>query len=169
MKYVAIFMVVLVVAAAAFGMYVYANTRLQVVSVKLETTAATARESEFSALQTAVDHQALTGTAFADSVAGTAEDYSFFTYTIRLRNNGLIDAEMVEVQPVPANGDVLAYASLDAAQAHGNTVIAAGSEQDVWSVVLTSAQNQQNRQVSRSFKITYYIWGMPVSITAAYN
>lgn len=169
MKYAAVFMVIVVAAAAVFGVYVYANTRLQVVSVKLETTSATARESEFSALQTAVDRQALTGTAFADSVTGTASDYSFFTYTIRLRNNGLIDAEMVEVQPVPANGDVLAYASLEESQANSNTVIAAGSEQDVWSVVLTSVQNQQNRQVSRSFKITYYIWGMPVSVMAVYN
>ena len=39
MKYVAIFMVVLVIAAAGLGAYTYANARLQVVSVELKTAA----------------------------------------------------------------------------------------------------------------------------------
>ena len=169
MKYVAIFMVVLVVAAAGLGLYTYANARLQVASVELTTVSASERADEFTALQMAVDRGALSGTAFTESVPGTAADYSFFTYTFRLRNGGLIDAEMVEIQPIPANGDVLAYATSDAAQVNANTIISAGSERDVWSVVLTSAQNQTNRQVSRSFKITYYIWGIPMSVTAKYN
>ena len=80
-----------------------------------------------------------------------------------------IDAEMVEIQPIPANGDVLAYATSDASQVNANTIVSAGGERDVWSVVLTSAQNQNDRQVSRSFKITYYIWGIPMSVTAKYN
>lgn len=114
MKYVAIFMVVLVIAAAGLGAYTYANARLQVVSVELKTAAGGERVQEFTALQTAVDRGALNGTAFTESVPGTAADYSFFTYTFRLRNGGLIDAEMVEIQPIPANGDVLAYATSDA-------------------------------------------------------
>ena len=163
MKYVAIFMVVLVIAAAGLGAYTYANARLQVVSVELKTAAGGERVQEFTALQTAVDRGALNGTAFTESVPGTAADYSFFTYTFRLRNGGLIDAEMVEIQPIPANGDVLAYATSDASQVNTNTIVS------VWSVVLTSAQNQTDRQVSRSFKITYYIWGIPMSVTAKYN
>ena len=169
MKYVAIFMVVLVIAAAGLGAYTYANARLQVVSVELKTAAGGERVQEFTALQTAVDRGALNGTAFTESVPGTAADYSFFTYTFRLRNGGLIDAEMVEIQPIPANGDVLDYATADASQVNTNTIVSAGGERDVWSVVLTSAQNQTDRQVSRSFKITYYIWGIPMSVTAKYN
>ena len=65
--------------------------------------------------------------------------------------------------------DVLAYATSDASQVNANTIVSAGGERDVWSVVLTSAQNQTDRQVSRSFKITYYIWGIPMSVTAKYN
>ena len=79
MKYVAIFMVVLVVAAAGLGLYTYANARLQVASVELTTVSASERADEFTALQTAVDRGALSGTAFAESVPGTAADYSFFT------------------------------------------------------------------------------------------
>ena len=101
MKYVAIFMVVLVIAAAGLGVYTYANARLQVVSVELKTAAGGERVQEFTALQTAVDRGALNGTAFTKSVPGTAADYSFFTYTFRLRNGGLIDAEMVEIQIAP--------------------------------------------------------------------
>ena len=64
---------------------------------------------------------------------------------------------------------MLAYATSDASQVNTNTIVSAGGERDVWSVVLTSAQNQTDRQVSRSFKITYYIWGIPMSVTAKYN
>ena len=72
MKYVAIFMVVLVIAAAGLGAYTYANARLQVVSVELKTAAGGERVQEFTALQTAVDRGALNGTAFTESVPGTA-------------------------------------------------------------------------------------------------
>ena len=34
---------------------------------------------------------------------------------------------------------------------------------------ITQARTQTDRQVSRSFKITYYIWGIPMSVTAKYN
>lgn len=167
MKYVAIFMALLVVAAGVLGIYTYANTRLAVVSVSVEMVSAAQRESEFLSWQSAMDHDAVAGTPFTDELPGSADDYSFFTYTFRLKNGGLIDAEMVEIQPVPVNGDVLAYSTTDAAAVNANNVIPAGSERNLWSVVLTSARNQSALATARSFKITYYIWGIPWSITAA--
>lgn len=167
MKYVAIFMVLLVVAAAALGIYTYANARLMVSSVTVDIAPASQRESEFLSWQAAMDNSAAVCTPFTESIPGTSGDYSFFTYTFRLKNGGLLDAEMVEIQPMPVNGDVLAYATTDAASINNNNTVPAGSERNMWSVVLTSAQNAQNMMTARSFKITYYIWGIPCSMTAS--
>ena len=169
MKYVAVFMVVLVLLAAALGIYTYANIKLQVAEIKLQAYPATQQETDFLGWQAAVDNGAVSGTAFTESVPGTADDYRYFGYTLRLRNRGLIDAEMVEIQPVPVNGDVLSYSTTDMASINANTVISAGSERDVWNVIITSKQNQDNHIVTRSFYITYYIWGLPVTVTAVYN
>ena len=169
MKYVAVFMVVLVLLAAALGIYTYANIKLQVAEIKLQAYPATQQETDFLGWQAAVDNGAVSGTAFTESIPGTADDYSYFVYTLRLRNRGLIDAEMVEIQPVPVNGDVLSYSTTDMASINANTVISAGSERDVWNVIITSKQNQDNQIVTRSFYITYYIWGLPVTVTAVYN
>lgn len=169
MKYVAVFMVVLVLLAAALGIYTYANIKLQVAEIKLQAYPATQQETDFLGWQAAVDNGAVSGTAFTESIPGTADDYSYFVYTLRLRNRGLIDAEMVEIQPVPVNGDVLSYSTTDMASINANTVISAGSERDVWNVIITSKQNQDNHIVTRSFYITYYIWGLPVTVTAVYN
>ena len=169
MKYVAIVMVLLVVAAAAFGLYAYVNARLVVASIELEAYDATMQTEDFLRWQSAVDNGAAAGTAYTDSIPGTAADYSYFLYTFRLRNKGLIDAEMVEIQPVPVNGDVLSYSTTNAADINRGTTVAAGSERDVWSVLITSKQNRDNYLVTRSFYITYYLWGIPITVTAVYN
>ena len=169
MKYVAIFMVVLVALAGAFGAYAYVNARLAVASIELEVYPATKQEADFQRWQNAVDNDAVGGTAYAQSIPGTAEDYSYFVYTFRLRNKGLIDAEMVEIQPVPVNGDVLSYSTTDATSVNNGVTVGAGNERDLWSVLITSKQNQDSYLVTRSFYITYYIWGIPMTVTATYN
>ena len=169
MKYIAVFTVVLVLLAAALGVYTYANIRLEVAEITLEAYPASQQAEDFASWQSAVDNGAVCGTPYTQTIPGTAADYSYFVYTLRLRNKGLIDAEMVEVQTVPVNGDVLSYSTTNAESINRNTVIPSGGEQDVWTVLITSKQNQDSHMVTRSFYITYYIWGMPVTVTAVYN
>ena len=169
MKYAAIVMVVLVIAGAVLGIYTAANARIQVLSVTMSAASGDEKQSDFAVLQQAMDHGALIGTPYTDELAGSSSDYSFFTYTFRLKNGGLIDAEMVEIQPVPANGDVLCYTSLDSTQATAELTVKAGSERDAWCVVLTDRQNQQQHLVTRSFRLTYYIWGVAKSTVVTYK
>ena len=166
MKYAAIFMAVLVVLALGVGVYALANAHLVVVSVTEEVTPGFERQEDFTALQTAMDQNALLGTPFAEELDGSSMDYDFRTYTFRLRNPGMIGAEMVEVQAVPGSGDALCYATLDARQVNADRQIPAHSEGDLWCVVLTSAQQPS---VPRDFRITYYMWGMQKSVTATYR
>ncbi len=166
MKYAAIFMAVLVALALGLGVYTLANAHLTVVSVTEEVTPAFERQEDFTALQTAMDQNALLGTPFAEELPGSSLDYDFRTYTFRLRNPGMIGAEMVEVQAVPGQGDMLCYTTLDASQVNADRQLPAHSEGDLWCVVLTSAQQPS---VPRSFRITYYLWGMKKTVTATYR
>ena len=168
MKYAAIFMVLLVAAAAVLGIYTYANARLQVTGISLSAVPAMEQEQRFAALQTAMDQGALIGTPFTDSLPGTSADYSLYTYTFRLKNSGLIGIEMVEIQPVPLNGDVLCYATSDSGQVNANVKVDAGRERNAWCVVLTSIPSGEGQTLNRSFKITYYIWGVAKSMTVRF-
>ena len=169
MKYVAIFMAALVLIGLVLGIFTLANTRMQVPQITLKAVSATERESEFAALQNAMDVGAAIGTPFTDSLPGTSLDYSFFAYAFRLEKAGLIGMEMVEIQPLPVNGDVLCYATANADEANANLIVPAGKERDAWCVLLTTAQNQESHLVTRTFRITYYVWGMAKSVTVTYN
>ena len=104
MKYAAIVMALLVIAGAVLGIYTAANARIQIESVSLAAASGEEKQTEFAKLQQAMDNGALIGTPFTETLTGNSSDYSFFTYTFRLKNGGLIDAEMVEIQPVPLTG-----------------------------------------------------------------
>ena len=168
MKYAAIVMVLVVLVCAGVGVYAWTNTKAQI-TITMTAEAASSRESDFAALQRAMDNDALIGTPFADELPGTSADYSFFTYTFRIKNKGLIDFEMVEIQPVPANGDVLSYATLDPSRANAGLTVRAGKESDAWCVIPTSAQNQESHLVTRTFRVTYYVWGKPHTVTVTYR
>jgi len=90
MKYVAVFMVVLVLLAGAVGVYAYLNVKLEVASIEMAAYPATQQAADFQGWQNAVDNGAVSGTAFTGSIPGTADDYSYFVYTLRLRNKGLL-------------------------------------------------------------------------------
>ena len=169
MKYAAIFMIVLVVIGLGLGVYTYANAHLSLMEVSMSAARGFERAADFSALQAAMDQGALLGTAFADSLPGSNMDYTFETYTFRLRNPGLIDAEMVEITPLPAEGDMLAFATLDAAQVNANLTVPAGSERDAWCTLLVSANQDELTRYQRRFRVTYYIWGMQKTETVRYQ
>lgn len=165
-KYVAILLILAVLVSAGVGIYAYINTRLQVVSISVSTRSAESDANTFSLLQSRLDNGSSTAAVYTTALDGSASDYGFFTYCVRLHNNGLIRAEMVEVQPYPVNGDALSYTTLDTAQLNANRILEAGEDIELYCTLLTSAANLQNYLTSRTFRITYYIWGMPMTVEA---
>ena len=169
MKYAAIFMIVLVAVGLVLGVYTYTNARLVVASVSMNAVQGFEKTEDFAALQNAVDQSALMGTAYTDSLSGAGLDYVFETYTFRLKNRGMIDAEMVEIEPVPLAGDALSYTTLDASRVNDNLVVPAHQERDAWCVVLRSASQDELLRSQRKFRVTYYIWGRPKTLTVGYQ
>ena len=150
---------VLVLAAAGCLGYALFNTNLHVVGKSLEVLPAAQRTAEFDALKTAVQRQSLLGTVLKTGEIGAAEDYSYYIYTLRLENMGLIPAEMVELQIAPIASDALFYCD------NNETIIPAGETRDVWCVLLTEGTPHPVRDIY----ITYYLWGHPQEVRYTYD
>ena len=150
---------VLVLAAAGVLGYALFNTNLRVVGKSLEILPAAQRTAEFDALKTAVQRQSLLGTVLKSGEIGAAEDYSYYIYTLRLENKGLVPAEMVEMQISPIASDALFYCDTK------ETIIPAGETRDVWCVLLTEGTPHAVRDIF----VTYYLWGHPQQVKYTYD
>lgn len=171
MKYFAILLSVLTVLVVTVVLITAFTTSVVVEGYSLTPRLATDALSTFDALKAAVNEHRLIGTIFDASPMGKAEDYVFFSYTLRLRNDCLIRMDMIEVQIVPAQGDVLQYALDGTTGAFiGETrakSLPARSKGDITVYLLSKAQSGTHGV--REILITYYIWGTPYTVRTTYG
>ena len=109
MKTFAIIMIVLCVALAGTLGYALFHTRLLVEGKGLQVLSAGDNLQDFERLQSQIERDCVEGTLFDAAPLLDAGEYSFYVYTLRLKNPCLVNAEMVEVQLAPMQGDVLCY------------------------------------------------------------
>lgn len=159
MRTFAIIMMVAVLAAVAVVGYGLFNTTLQVIGKDLQVFSAAEKPIEFEQLRTMVERNALIGTQLKSGELGSAENYQYRVYTLRVKNPGLVDARMTEIQIAPLGSDVLYYGE------EGEVVIEAGKTRDIWCVLLTEGQTHN----VRDFHITYYLWGNPHEVKFTYD
>lgn len=154
MKYVAIILIVLVLAAGGVAVYALLNTSLAVEGQGFQSISASDRSAEFMTLQSVMDRNALQGVVYREAALDDPGAYSYYIYTLRLHNKCLVPAEMVELQVSPAQKDVLMYTE------NGEITIAAGATRDVWCAVVTEGAPVAVRDIT----ITYYLCGNPYSV-----
>ena len=155
MKYIAILSVlVLIVALVGVG-YLYMTASIVVDAVSVIATDALSQEALFNELKNQVRLGAVIGTPYvgATELSGP-EDYQFYTYTVRLKNNSTVPADMVELQITPMAGDILQIGS------SADVKLPAGQSVDATATILTT----KNMHPIREVVITYYIWGVPFSM-----
>ena len=159
MKVFAIILTILVLAVAGCLCYGLYHTRLEVVGKGLQTLPAQERSAQFDALRDAVSQRTMQGTLLKDEPLADAQDYTYYIYSLRLKNTGLVSAEMVELQIAPTDSDILFYGDT------GEIVIPAGQSRDVWCVLLTKGKPSPIREIF----ITYYLWGHPLEMRYTYD
>lgn len=159
MKGFAILMMVVVLAMAGVVGYGLFNTALQVIGKDVQVFSAQSQPAQFEQLKVAVERDALIGTRLKNEVLSDAGKYTYHVYTLRVKNPGLVDAEMVEMQIAPIASDVLYYGET------GEVVIKAGETRDIWCVLLTEGQSHD----VRNMYITYYLWGHPCEVKFTYD
>ncbi len=146
-------LVLLLTLVGVGSLYMTANIYVEACGVV--TVEAPAKQDMFDSLARQVRTGAVVGTPFTSStdISG-AENYQFCIYTLRLRNDCRIPAEMVEVQVSPMAGDVLQVGDAPF------VTVPAGGTADVTAVILTDASMHAVREVT----ITYYMWGVPFTL-----
>ena len=155
MKYFAILTVLILIVPLVGVGYMYMNANIYVEAVGVIATDAQSQQALFEELQTQLRLGAVVGTPYtaAQELAGP-EDYQFLTYTVRLRNNCSVPADMVELQITPMAGDILQVGSSQ------DVKLPAGQTVDATATILTGV----NRHAIREVTITYYIWGVPFTM-----
>ena len=159
MKYAAIFMVLVLIASLVGVGYLYLTANVTVQAVGVTAVEASTQPALFEELARQVENRQVLGTAFSSVPLGSVENYQFYTYTVRLRNNSFVTADMVEVQVTPMEGDVLQIGD-DTARA-----LSARSTGDITATILTDV----NMHSVRELIVTYYMWGVPFSLKTAYG
>ena len=159
MKTAAIVMIVLVLAVGGALGWALFNTNLRVIAKGMQIFPAQERIGEFEQVKLAANQRSLLGTLLKTAAIGEAQDYSFYVYSLRLKNNGLVPAEMVELQISPFTQDVLFYG------AEEEIIIMPGEARDVWCVLLTEGAPTAVREIY----ITYYLWGHAQEVKFTYD
>ena len=155
MKYFAILTVLILIVTLVGVGYMYMNANIFVEAVGVIATDAQSQQALFEELQTQLRLGAVVGTPYtaAQELSGL-EDYQFLTYTVRLRNNCSVPADMVELQITPMAGDILQIGSSQ------DVKLPAGQTVDATATILTGVNMHAIREVT----ITYYIWGVPFTM-----
>lgn len=159
LKYLAIFMVLVVVLAVGMVVYFYASATVSIVAYKAEGVQAEADPERFAQLKQSVADGTFHGTVFGDGSMGEADEYVYITYTLRLSNQCLVPIDMVEVQVTPEPQDVLQLGDLQVKS------LAAKSTGDITATLLTAKDSHAIRELV----VTYYVWGVPFSIRETYG
>ena len=159
MKYAAIFMVLVLIASLVGVGYLYLTANVTVQAVGVTAVEASTQPALFEELARQVENRQVLGSAFSSVPLGSVENYQFYTYTVRLRNNSFVTADMVEVQVTPMEGDVLQIGDTSA------KVLAARTTGDIQATILTDI----NMHAVRELNVTYYMWGLPFTLRTTYG
>ena len=159
MKPVAIILLILFLAALAGTGWLYLSANITVEDISCTAYAAQDQPAVFQTLKDQLAVNAFTGTPFDVSGIGDPEDYQFYEYTLRVRNDSFLRAEVIEIQVTPMAGDVLQISDLDAHD------LAPRSSGSFTAAILTAREMHNIRELT----MTYYLCGLPFSSRVAYS
>jgi hypothetical protein len=159
LKYIAIFMVILVVITLLLVGYFFTTA-----SVSIAAYGATGRQcadspEEFERIKASLAEETFIGTRFSNMPIGNAEEYALITYTLRLSNQCLVPIDMIEIQVVPLPTDVL---QLGDGETHS---LQAKTTGDFTATILVPKDSHSVRELI----VTYYVWGVSFQLKATYD
>ena len=160
MKILAILALVATIAGAGAVLYGINTLRPQVVQTAASETRAQDAADTFAALVSQLENNTFGGKIFGGMGDLRAEECTFVTYTVRLKNRGFFPAEWISMELLePAEGDVLALPD------DSRHALPAGSMGDMQLTVLrrTDAQNG----AARVLRVTCYVFGRKIVFDVA--
>ena len=148
----------LIVTIIGAGALLYAINTLEPVVEQSSVAVIPASQAQdvFDTALSQVRSETFTGRVFGDASGLAAQDCSFLTYTVRLRNRGFFPAEWITLDVQPVEGDVL---QLDNVQAN---VLASGVQGDIAATVLHAGDASATQ---RTFTVNCYVFGRKITLT----
>lgn len=159
MKYVAWLMVLLLLATVGGVGYLYMTANITVESITFYSQAALEQQALFDGLQQRSDNDTVLGTIFDHNPIGAVEDYALYTYTLHLINDSMLQADMIEIQVIPMDGDIVQVGD------SWPRSLSSRSEGDISATILTKSGTHAVRELI----VTYYIWGVPFQVKVTYG
>lgn len=153
MKPLAIFLVILVIAALAGVGYLYFTSNVVVSFVSVTATDPASQLDTFSQIKSAVENETFVGTRYSSAPLTGPEDYLFYTWTVHLENNSFLPADTLEIQVTPMAGDALLIGDT---AAHN---LSPRDQTDVSATILTARDKHSVREAI----VSWYVWGLPFS------
>ncbi|MCR5297197.1 MAG: hypothetical protein K6E17_07275 [Clostridiales bacterium] len=153
MKAAAIILIILVVLALGAVGFLYATSTLTVSYVDCAAEDPLVQSAYFDQLKNSLANETFIGTRFTKDDLSTADNYVFYTWTVRLTNETFLDAEVAEIQITPMTGDVL---QIGDTRQH---TIKAKSDGTISATILTNRSMHSVREAI----VTWYFWGLPFS------
>ncbi len=159
MRLTAIILLILLLAAAGLTGYLYVTANITVTDIECIAEDAASRPELFAEWKDQVSSGTFSGTLFDASELGAAEEYQIYTYTVHLRNETFVEAEVAEAQVSPAGRDVLQMEQAEAVR-----IPARGSGR-IQAVILTKKDMHNVREIA----VSYYLWGLPFFTRVTYS
>ena len=153
MKPLAIFLVVLVLAALAGVGWFYFNSTLSVSFSSCTAVDPVTQADVFARLKESVENGTFVGTLYSTAPVGSPEELLFYTWTVHLDNRSFLPATVIEIQVTPMSGDLLVIGD------PSEHTLAPRSESDLSVTMLTA----RDRHSVREAIVTWYVWGFPFS------
>lgn len=153
MKAIAKFLTVVTLLVLLAGGYIVWASELHVLPESGVVESAADRAQAFENLLSAA-HIGSTDVSVYSDISGTADQYSFVTYTLRLRNGNILPAEWLQIHLTPQPGDVLLVKS--------TVEDVPGLSEKLLTVVLLTERSTAS--YARTAALTYYVYGHEVTI-----
>ncbi len=154
MRAIAKFLTFVTLLALLAGGYVYWASALKTESAGFVVESAADRAQAFNGILSAMQADATGLTLYTTDVNPAPEQYLFLTYTLRVRNLNLLQAEWLQLTLETQDGDVL---MVDPAVED----VPALNEKLITVVLLT---NRNTAGYERDARLDYYVYGHPMSI-----
>ncbi|MBR5288581.1 MAG: hypothetical protein IKU34_08355 [Clostridia bacterium] len=151
----AIVMLVVTIAAAGAMLYGIRTLTPQVVDVTAAVVPAAQQKAAYDAIRTQLDEGLFGGRLFSQEIPD-AEDASFVSYNVRLKNRGFFPAEWISLRVAPLEGDVLQLEN------GGANVLLSGSQGDMNVTLLTTLNPARQ---ARTITIECYVFGRKQTVS----
>lgn len=154
MKAIAKFLTVITILVLLAGGYVIWAAEMHVLPEPGLVQSAADRTDAFEGIRQSAMLGSSDLTLYTDRFGGSAEDYTFVTYTLRMRNLNALPAEWLQIDLQPQDGDILLVKpTVEDIPAFGESLV---------SVVLLTSRSTAG--YVRSGTLSYFVYGHEISL-----